>query len=136
MLVGTITGPDVLDDDFSYVMDLGLVVLKNGRYEVANPIYREVVPRALSFGTQAQLPHEPSWYLDQRGQLNLAALLRGFQTFWRKDGHLAAEGFGYREAGPHLMLMAYLQASQHTLMVTGGLSVCRCPCIDGAAGST
>ena len=23
--------------------------------------------------------------------------------------HLAAEGFGYREAGPHLMLMAFLQ---------------------------
>ena len=32
-----------------------------------------------------------------------------WQVFWRKDGHLAAEGFGYREAGPHLMLMAFLQ---------------------------
>jgi len=30
-------------------------------------------------------------------------------VFWREDGHLAAEGFGYREAGPHLMLMAFLQ---------------------------
>src|SRR5262249_40608421 len=28
---------------------------------------------------------------------------------WREDGHLAAGGFGYREAGPHLMLMAFLQ---------------------------
>jgi RecB family endonuclease NucS len=36
-------------------------------------------------------------------------LMRAFQTFWRKDGHLAAEGFTYREAGPHLMLMAFLQ---------------------------
>jgi hypothetical protein len=36
-------------------------------------------------------------------------LLRAFQDFWRRDGHLAAEGFGYREAGPHLMLMAFLQ---------------------------
>src|SRR5512147_643179 len=36
-------------------------------------------------------------------------LLAGFQDLWRKDGHLAAEGFGYREAGPHLMLMAFLQ---------------------------
>jgi hypothetical protein len=32
-----------------------------------------------------------------------------WQKFWRKDGHLAAEGFHYREAGPHLMLMAFLQ---------------------------
>jgi hypothetical protein len=30
-------------------------------------------------------------------------------VFWRKDGHLAAAGFRYREAGPHLMLMAFLQ---------------------------
>src|SRR5512147_2101305 len=36
-------------------------------------------------------------------------LLAGFQDLWRKDGHLAAEGFLYREAGPHLMLMAFLQ---------------------------
>ncbi len=32
-----------------------------------------------------------------------------WQKFWRKDGHLASEGFGYRESGPHLMLMAFLQ---------------------------
>ncbi len=32
-----------------------------------------------------------------------------WQKFWRQDGHLAAEGFGYRESGPHLMLMAFLQ---------------------------
>ena len=32
-----------------------------------------------------------------------------WQAFWRKDGHLAAEDFSYRESGPHLMLMAFLQ---------------------------
>src|SRR5262249_62238085 len=36
-------------------------------------------------------------------------LMTAWQTFWRKDGHLAAAGFSYREAGPHLMLMAFLQ---------------------------
>jgi hypothetical protein len=35
--------------------------------------------------------------------------MTAWQAFWREDGHLAAEGFGYREAGPHLMLMAFLQ---------------------------
>jgi hypothetical protein len=43
------------------------------------------------------------------GSLELAKLLAAFQEFWRKDGHLAAEGFHYREAGPHLVLMAFLQ---------------------------
>jgi hypothetical protein len=36
-------------------------------------------------------------------------LMAAWQIFWREDGHLAAEGFSYRESGPHLMLMAFLQ---------------------------
>lgn len=36
-------------------------------------------------------------------------LMADWQLFWREDGHLAAAGFRYREAGPHLMLMAFLQ---------------------------
>jgi hypothetical protein len=43
------------------------------------------------------------------GTLDVPKLMVAWQAFWRKDGHLAAEGFGYREAGPHLMLMAFLQ---------------------------
>jgi hypothetical protein len=43
------------------------------------------------------------------GALDMPKLMAAWQAFWRKDGHLAAEGFGYREAGPHLMLMAFLQ---------------------------
>jgi hypothetical protein len=35
--------------------------------------------------------------------------MAAWQAFWRKDGHLAAEGFGYRDVGAHLMLMAFLQ---------------------------
>jgi len=35
--------------------------------------------------------------------------MAAWQAFWREDGYLAAERFGYREAGPHLMLIAFLQ---------------------------
>ena len=35
--------------------------------------------------------------------------MSAWQVFWRKDGHVAAEGFSYRESGPHLMMMAFLQ---------------------------
>jgi type II secretory pathway predicted ATPase ExeA len=109
MLVGEQTGGDVLDDDLAYVAGLGLIALRGGRYEVANPIYREVIPRALTHVRQTQIPDDPAWYIDADGRLNVAKLLRGFQVFWREDGHLAAEAFHYREAGPHLMLMAFLQ---------------------------
>ena len=43
------------------------------------------------------------------GLLDVPKLMGAWQTFWRKDGHLAAEGFSYKESGPHLTLMAFLQ---------------------------
>jgi hypothetical protein len=62
-----------------------------------------------------QVAEEPAWYVRPDGSLNMAKLMTDWQAFWRKDGHLAAEGFSYREAGPHLMLMAFLQR-----LVNGG----------------
>ncbi|MEZ4294712.1 MAG: ATP-binding protein [Polyangiaceae bacterium] len=100
---------DVLHDDFAYAVGLGLLQLKDGQYQIANPIYREVIPRALTFDQQAQIHEKPLRYVRPDGGLDMAALMAAWQTFWRKDGHLAAGGFGYREAGPHLMLMAFLQ---------------------------
>ncbi len=109
MIAGDQTGEDALDDDFSYVLGLGLIRLHQGRFQIANPIYREVVPRALTFTRQGQIINEPAWYVLPDGSLNMAKLMKDWQVFWRQDGHLAAEGFAYRESGPHLMLMAFLQ---------------------------
>jgi hypothetical protein len=52
---------------------------------------------------------ERAWFVTEDGKLEMRKLMEAWQKFWRKDGHLAAEGFGYRESGPHLMLMAFLQ---------------------------
>jgi AAA domain/Endonuclease NucS len=109
MLAGERTAGDVLDDDFSYVLGSGLIRAREGRFEIANPIYREVVPRALTYFQQMQIANAPPDYVRPDGALDLPKLMADWQTFWRKDGHLAAEGFGYRESGPHLMLMAFLQ---------------------------
>ena len=54
------------------------------------------------------------------GTLDLLKLLEGWQVFWRQDGHLAVEGFRYKESGPHLMLMAFLQR-----VVNGGGRIVR-----------
>jgi hypothetical protein len=100
---------DALDDDLSYVLALGLVRKQGSQLEIANPIYREVIPRALTYMQQLQIAQPTAWYVRSDGSLDMPKLMAGWQTFWRKDGHLAAEGFGYRESGPHLMLMAFLQ---------------------------
>ena len=90
-------------------MGLGLIRMRGVSFEIANPIYREVIPRALTYIQQAQIPVEPRAYARPDGSLDLAKLMADWQVFWRKDGHLAAQGFSYRGSGPHLMLMAFLQ---------------------------
>ena len=56
MLAGTALG-EVPDDDRQYLVDLGLLRRANGGgLVVANPIYREVLPRALASGPQDSLP--------------------------------------------------------------------------------
>jgi AAA-like domain len=109
MLAGERTPGDVLDDDFAYVLGMGLLRADEGHYDIANPIYREVIPRALTYVQQMQIANAPRDYVRPDGALDLAKLMVDWQAFWREDGHLAAEGFGYRESGPHLMLMAFLQ---------------------------
>ena len=109
MLTGGRTTYDVINDDFAYVVGLGLVCLRAGNWEIANPIYQEVIPRALTFVEQGQIVLQPSVFVGADGELDMAKLMAEWQMFWREDGHLAADGFRYREAGPHLMLMAFLQ---------------------------
>lgn len=109
MLTGNGLPGDLLDDDVSYLLGLGLVRMARGELQIANPIYREVIPRALAWTQQISMHQPTEWYVLPDGELDLPKLMTAWQAFWRKDGHLAAEGFGYREAGPHLMLMAFLQ---------------------------
>jgi hypothetical protein len=109
MLAGGRATGDVLDDDFAYVVGLGLVTLREGQWVIANRIYQEVIPRALTFAQQGQIVVQPAAFVRPDGSLDMGKLMTDWQVFWREDGHLAAEGFGYREAGPHLMLMAFLQ---------------------------
>ncbi|MDE0440528.1 MAG: ATP-binding protein [Gammaproteobacteria bacterium] len=95
-------------DDLRYVRDLGLIAQRDP-VQIANPIYREVVPRDLTYTTQATLVHEPAWYLDADGALRVGDLLAGFQRFFREHSEHWVERFQYKEAGPQLLLQAFLQ---------------------------
>lgn len=48
---------------FAYVLGLGLIARRGGQFQIANPIYKEVIPRVLSYAQQAQLNQSTSWYL-------------------------------------------------------------------------
>ena len=99
----------VPDDDLQYTRDLGLVC-REGPVAIANPIYREVIPRALTYTTQEMvIHHDPAWYVDANGALEVGKLLSAFQAFFREHSEHWVERFQYKEAGPQLLLQAFLQ---------------------------
>jgi hypothetical protein len=108
MLAGTALG-EVPTDDRDYLVDLGLLRRDGaGGLVVANPIYREVLPRMLASGPQDSLPQiSPTW-LTADGRLNPDALLTAFLAFWRRHGQPLLGSAPYHEIAPHLVLMAFL----------------------------
>ena len=94
--------------DLQYARDLGLLALDDPP-RLANPIYREIVPRELSAATQGDLPLQPARYIDAERGLDLELLLADFQDFFRLHSQHWLKRFDYAEAGPQLLLQAFLQ---------------------------
>jgi hypothetical protein len=109
MLAGTALGL-VPEDDRQYLLDLGLLRRdRGGGLVVANPIYREVLPRALASGPQDSLPQIAPTWLEADGNLSPDRLLAAFLAFWRQHGEPLLGSAPYHEIAPHLVLMAFLQ---------------------------
>ena len=94
--------------DLEYVRDLGLIA-RDGPLRIANPIYAEVVPRELTWAVQQLLVQDTAWYVDADGGLAMAKLLGAFQGFFREHSEHWLGRFDYAEAGPQLLLQAFLQ---------------------------
>jgi hypothetical protein len=111
MLRGEDLGGQVSPDDLQYAIDLGLVRRGENGIEISNPIYREVVPRELNWVVQVGLEsrENPRWYIAPDGRLDLEKLLGAFQEFFRENSEHWVERFDYKEAGPQLLLQAFLQ---------------------------
>ena len=95
--------------DLEYVRDLGLIAAGDPP-RMANPIYAEVVPRELGYILQSSLDVQAAWYVDGAGRLDMTKLLTAFRTFFGEHSeHWLGRFADYPEAGPHLILQAYLQ---------------------------
>lgn len=109
---------NIQPDDIQYIRDLGLI--KQDRLDIANPIYREIIPRelnsvAVQFITQTVTPFKRA-----DGSLNAVALIESFINFYRENSAIWLDKFDYKEAGPHLLMMAFLQR-----VINGGGSLQR-----------
>jgi hypothetical protein len=109
-LISGESNPSLAEGDaFRLCMDLGLVTTERGVPQIANPIYKEVIARQMTYSTQLAIP-EPLWQWQKPdGELDMDRLLQEFQKFWRKHSEIWEEKSNYTEAFPHLLLMAFLQ---------------------------
>lgn len=113
MITGDITRYEALDDDYHYILDLGLLREDVHRLVPANPIYGEVMLRILSYQAQMAMeqrrypPTAPAYLVD--GRLDMKRLLGDFQQFWRENSEMWQERYRYKEAAPHLVLQGFLQ---------------------------
>lgn len=110
---------DLLDDDYQYVLDLGLLEERGGRLVASNPMYEEVIFRGLTAHIQARLRDlsgsEHPEYAEE-DHLDIGRILSDFQQFWREHSEIWRERFQYKEAAPHLVAMAFF----HNIVEPGG----------------
>jgi hypothetical protein len=118
---------DNLNEDFRYLMDLGLIRKGSQGLEIANPIYREVIPRELTYVSQEFLGQNPKWYILPNKKLDFIKLINAFIEFYKEHGKAWLDKRAYYlEISHHLLLMAWLQR-----IVNGGGRIQR----EYAAGS-
>ena len=123
VILGKERGTPVNDDDYRYVLDLGLLRENEDHALVpGNPMYAEIMLRYLSNDEQMYFyaKYEKPFWLKSDGSLDMPALMAEFQRFWRENSGADREVYGYNEATPHLVMMGYLQR-----VVNGGGRIVR-----------
>ncbi len=121
-----ISGSDVefnnFDDNLRFAIDLGIIKKSGSGIVISNDIYKEIIPRVLnlSFVTNILPKVSPQWFIKPDGRLDMDALMREFQDFYREHSESWLDGFSYHESGKQLLLMAFLQR-----IVNGGGSIAR-----------
>ncbi|TGO03477.1 hypothetical protein PN36_05800, partial [Candidatus Thiomargarita nelsonii] len=120
ILVGEENVEDFLNEDQQYLIDLGLIRKGTIGLEIANPIYREIIPRELTATRQEMLGINPQWYVKSDGQLDIDKVLETYIEFYKEHSELITKRRTYTEAAHHLLFMAWLQR-----IVNGGGRISR-----------
>ena len=108
ILAGADTELDFDRDDLRYVRDLGLIATEP-TIRIANPIYGEVLPRLLAEEVEGKIILDGNRFVrDDRG-LDIPALLRAFQQFFRENAECWLRDSRFREYGAQVLLQAFLQ---------------------------
>ena len=99
---------EVDEDDLDYVCDLGLL-REHGDRQIANPIYREIIPRQLTHVVQGSIMRRAASFVDHAGWLDVLKLMADFQSYFRQHSEAWGKQLLYKEASAQLLLHAYLR---------------------------
>lgn len=103
ILVGARRPVPFPSEDVKYATDLGLITEKDGILQIANPIYREIIPRELTATRQGSFTQQRATYFKMDGSLDMHKELSEFTQFYRENSAITAEELLYKESGPHLL---------------------------------
>ncbi|MBW7877337.1 MAG: ATP-binding protein [Candidatus Cloacimonetes bacterium] len=120
IVIPMLAGEDVSrfpQEDLEYARDLGLLHPESKVVQIANPLYKEILPREMTYALQHGMAFEPHWYELPNGKLNYKKLMDEFVSFWREHGQIE---FYALEITPHTLFMAWLQR-----LVNGGGTIHR-----------
>jgi hypothetical protein len=101
------------DDDIQYVLDLGILKKASHSFLPASPICQKASIRAISGGCEAafsgelELARENHWA--DGSKINMTALVKAFQAYWRHNSEKLKDPSGYGGAAPLLAASAYFQ---------------------------
>ncbi len=118
ILTGHRPREEVFNDDLIFVEDLGLITPGGGTLEIANPIYREIIPRALTAANERFIALRRAAYIAEDGRLLWNELLDGFMAYWKENGEWMLKRQPYSEAASQLVFSAWLHR-----IVNGGAEI-------------
>jgi hypothetical protein len=108
VLAGEVLAPEVIDDDLQFAFDLGLVRDSPEGLVIANPIYNEIIPRALTAGLERSMALPRPSYVGEDGRLDFEQLIEDFCDFWCGNAEQYLSRAPYSEAAAQLVFMAFL----------------------------
>lgn len=101
-------------DDIQYLEDIGLTV--PDRSQTSGSYLQPNLPgdysRRIDRNDSGYLTQQ-HWYVTAANRLDIQKLLKGFQQFFREHSESWIERFDYKEAGPQLLMQAFLQRIIH-----------------------
>jgi len=104
------------EEDQQYLVDLGLIRRGAIGFEIANPIYQEIIPRQLTAAEEPMIAQDPRWYVKDDGRLDVELLLERMINYFKEHGEIISQRKNYNEAAYHLMFMTWI----HRIVNGGG----------------